>query len=119
MGYRIKKSRVVAWPAALMALLLSLTPGTSARQSQGGATWHKFSPPGAPFSVSLPGVPEEHAEEPNWGVTRHFYVLTIGPCEYSVVWMANLPDNLLEPESITFLFARAPKESDQVRRGGG
>jgi len=109
LGQRIKEFRRFGITILLVTSLPSLTTVTIAQRARMRAAWHELSPPDAPFSVLLPGVPEQSADDPGSGLVRHFYQLKVGPCEYDVTWISNVPDNMLEPESIRFLFARAPK----------
>jgi len=90
---------------------------TSDQKDSGG--WLKFSPQGAPFSVSLPAPPAEKAKDEKDGIKVHNYRLKSGQTEYQVVWLANVPFAILQRGPLNVLFPRGLEEILKSAKQGG
>lgn len=109
-------------------LSLPSTAARAASASAGVDTWQTFTPEGAGFSVSLPGLPEERAR-PGRGSgqpTTQFrnYKLASGGLKYEIGRTDQLPEQLLsQPDYMEKLFAGAShsitialaQENQQIR----
>jgi TonB family protein len=111
--------------AALMLFIFAGVVGVGAHNQQppqtvdehkGAAEWLKFSPQNAPFSLLLPASPVEKSKDEEPGITVHNYKLTVGPIEYQVLWLANVPDTMLVLDA---LFSRGLQGIlDSARQAG-
>src|SRR5215467_6016985 len=112
----VMSSRLIEASALLLVIRLVATPVvTRALQGEqhgtGGqrdiAIWVPLSPAGAPFTLSLPRLPLEKTDKAKPGIKIHTYRVKTGSSEYQVVWVANVPESMLNLSPLSGIFPNA------------
>ena len=105
---------IVLAVGALFLASKSLAIGHNQTQKPGGedpsATWLRFAPKGAPFSVRLPNLPDERVIDLGSCTPAHVYRVRGSGCYLEVYWAANLSDYMSQTESVRRVLAQLVSE---------
>lgn len=100
---------------ALAALIYVAGAGAAAQDRQplqsdgekkGGAKWLRFSPASASFSLLLPDKPSGSGKDYNSGMRAETFKVKTGSTEYQIVWLTNVPQQILSQGPLNVLFPR-------------
>jgi TonB family protein len=116
--------------AIALLLLIALTAYVvSARQYQqpqqpgderkGAGEWVRFSPEGASFSLLLPARPSGATKNDKSGMKVQTFKVKTDSTEYQVVWLTNVPQQILLQGPLNVLFPRSLEDILKSARKAG